>query len=901
MIRRPALTRPIAVACAAALGVCAPMGAQAGAQGGWQANEDDALILELHSGSYRLGDTLRGYQTPQGICVDMADLIQAMDLPVRLDRKSRRATGWLFEESERFTLDREAFTVQNVNSERQLGAGAIQDTPEGWCADLGALSGWFGVTFRPDLSNMRVVIETQRKLPFLQAIERRSRAARLSARKTGFDLASLPRTETPYRSWRAPSVDVMITTALRSAGSGTNSELRYEAYATGEALGMSYDARFASDYSGVPASLRLRAYRNDPAGNLLGPIRATQVALGDVETFAGNLTGQSAVGRGVFVSNRPLQQPSRFGVTTLRGEMPAGWDAELYRNGQLFAFQADRGDGRYEFKDVELLFGDNAFEVVLYGPQGQIRRDRSDVPVGAEAIPAGKTWYWAGIIDQGRDLIDFSHRFADPHTGWRWGVGVERGIDKRTSAGVEYQSMVFENRRHDFIEARVRRALGPMLVELSGAQLLGQGRAWKAQAIGKLGPVRFQAETMWIDGGYESEQVDPDDKRLIGLRLDSDLKFGKTTIPVAGSFSQNLSRDGTKVTEWLTRVSIASRRLALTGYASYRSSVGPSAVPDDDGMRVGLLANTMIGKVALRGDARFRLSGSGQRGLEAAQVAVDTTLSGRSSLRGMAEYRPADRAADFTLAWLRRFRHFSLRSEAKLGTRGNYGVGLSVIFGMGPDPVDGGWRFTADKLVRAGQAVVTVYRDENGNGRRDGGEEPVEGVEIEGAYGLDTRVTNGEGKVVVDGLRPFVPVRLAVETDSLPDPLLMPKGRGVVVVPRPGIPSEIALALAPTGQVEGMLLAVDGTPREGAEIELVDEKGLAIAKTVSEFDGYFLFDSAPYGAYRLRLGESTASALGVRREMGPALVLDRAKSAHHVGTLRLENAEGTTTLAVASP
>ena len=60
MIRRPALTRPIAVACAAALGICAPIGAQAGAQGGWQANEDDALLLDLHSGACRLGGTLRG-------------------------------------------------------------------------------------------------------------------------------------------------------------------------------------------------------------------------------------------------------------------------------------------------------------------------------------------------------------------------------------------------------------------------------------------------------------------------------------------------------------------------------------------------------------------------------------------------------------------------------------------------------------------------------------------------------------------------------------------------------------------------------------------------------------------------------------------------------------------------
>ena len=39
----------------------------------WKANDDDALILELRSGKYKLGESLRGYQTPSGVCVDCAD------------------------------------------------------------------------------------------------------------------------------------------------------------------------------------------------------------------------------------------------------------------------------------------------------------------------------------------------------------------------------------------------------------------------------------------------------------------------------------------------------------------------------------------------------------------------------------------------------------------------------------------------------------------------------------------------------------------------------------------------------------------------------------------------------------------------------------------------------------
>ena len=106
----------------------------------WKANDDDALILELRSGKYKLGESLRGYQTPSGVCVDFADLIQTLDLPIRLDKKSRRATGWIFAEDQRLVIDRDANTVQTVNENRALTATAIYDTPEGWCMSLPALS-----------------------------------------------------------------------------------------------------------------------------------------------------------------------------------------------------------------------------------------------------------------------------------------------------------------------------------------------------------------------------------------------------------------------------------------------------------------------------------------------------------------------------------------------------------------------------------------------------------------------------------------------------------------------------------------------------------------------------------------------------------------------------------------
>ncbi|WP_374285283.1 collagen binding domain-containing protein [Novosphingobium sp.] len=883
MIRRfPTLAKAAAL-LAAAFGVWAGVPAQAK---DWAPDPEDQLLLELRSGAYRLGEPLRGYQTPQGVCVDFADLIQALDLPVRLDKKSRRATGWLFAEDQRLILDRDSNTVQTVNNSRGIGAGAIVDTPEGWCMDLAALSAWMGVRFKADLGNLAIKLESDRKLPFLEAIERRSRAARLrSPALAEFDLAKLPQAQAPYQNWRTPSVDVQIQGQWNNRSGAT---MQYEALAAGEALGMSFTARLAGNGGLTPDSLRLRLFRNDPEGGMLGPMQASQIALGDVETLRGGLTGQGTYGRGVFISNQPLARGARFGLTSLRGTLPAGWDAELYRNGELRAFQADRGDGRYQFDDIELLFGENDFEVVLYGPQGQIKRERSSMPVGQDNVTPGQTQYWAGVLDSHRDLIDLSRTFVSPQTGWRWGVGVERGIDRRTTLGLEYQSLMLGGRRRHYLEATLRRGVGPMLLELAGARQLGGGRALRVDALGRLGPVRFDAHVLWVKGDFESELVTAQQRREYSLRLNSALHLGNWRLPVEGAVRQTLTRDGTKVNEWLVRGAFHAGRVTLTAELLRRSASGPALglASGDLGTKLNLIGNTALGGLRLRGTTRFALSGP-RHGFEAVQLVAEKGLGRASTLRGGYEYDKTAGRGEWMLGYVQQFRRFALRAEARADSNGRKTLGLTLGFSLGPDPVDGGWRLSRERLAEEGQASIEVFRDDNGDGYRQAGEAAVEGVNIEAGFRHAEKATNQAGRAVIDGLMPYVPVLVSIDAGTLPDPLLQPKTRGMVVVPRPGVAAKVVLPLAPTGEIEAVLLGPDGEPRAGVPVELVDASGRTVLTAPSDFDGYLLFDSVPYGQYRLRVAAGSAAVLGVRAELGGALRLDRDHASLRLGKLRL--------------
>ena len=853
----------------------------------WQPSEDDALLLELHSGQYKIGDALRGYQTPDGVCVDFADLVQTLDLPMRIDKKSRRATGWLFAENQRLTIDRDSNIVQNVNGSHEIAAGAIHDTPEGWCMNLTTLSGWMGVNLKPELASMTIRLESERKLPFLEAIERKSRAARLrKPRDIQFDLASLPHADAPYQTWRTPSIDVQVQ-AQWSQRSGA--QVQYEALASGEIVGLSYSARVAGTDGPVPDAVRLRLYRNDPAGGLLGPLKATRFAIGDVDTQPTALSAQSAYGRGLFVSNRPLNLPSRFGVTTLRGVLPAGWDAELYRNGELRAYQADRGDGRYEFADIELVFGENEFDVVMYGPQGQIRHETSTVPVGLDSLPAGKTWYWAGIVDQGHDLIGMAHRAPDPLSGWRFGAGVEHGIDQRTTIGAAYNSSVRLGRRRNYLEGTLRRSIGPALVELSGAQQFGAGRALRGETIGRLGGLRFAGHVLWVNGDFDSEQVSVRQRSEMELRLSGHVKLGGWSLPVELGALQSHSRDGVKITELLTHASIHVSRAILTVELLHRSVTGSPALIDREaqGNAVVLLGNTGFGRVRVRGQVHFGLDGN-QPGFQQAQLVAEAPLGRNMTARAAYDIDGPTQRRTASLGFVRQFQRFALRGEGNLDNRGNVGFGLTLALSLGPDPTGGGWRVSRERLAQQGQASIEVFRDDNGDGLRQTGEPGVEGVAIEAGFHHGDRPTNKAGRAVIDGLLPYVPVLVSIDSGSLTDPLLRPKGQGMVVVPRPGVAAKVLLALAPTGEVEAILLGPDGEPQGGVTVELTDPAGHVLYQTASDFDGYVLFDSVPYGDYRLRIGAASAAALGLASDPSLVLRIDHDHASQQLGRIRLD-------------
>lgn len=846
----------------------------------WKPDPDEQYILDVQIRQLRLGDTIRAYNPPGGPCVVLGDFLKALDVPMHIDLSTGKASGWAFRESNKISVDRHASRVSYGAKSEPISPGVIRETPEGWCVQTSALSRWFGITVKPMTSGSILLLQSEVKLPVEMAIERQQRAANLH--KASFDLQSLPQVRIPYRLWRTPALDFVVSGGITyRASDGIRVDRQASVYAAGEIAHLSYDAQVTTTNRGIPNLVRVRAFRSDPNARLLGPLKATHFGFGDVEGFDSRLTGAVAAGRGAVITNRPLTARTNFDRTRIEGDLPSGWEAELYRNGELLGFAKPDSSQRYVFDDVQLVYGENQIRVVLYGPQGQVRERNELLNVGQDNVPKGKTWYWAGFNQPGRDLIRLDGPPGpNPLPKAQAALSIEHGLDTRTSVGVMARAMLVDDRRLTFVEGNVRRSIGGAMVEVGAARESTGGTAARAQVLGKFGSVYVNVEAL-IANDFHLRGADAQSLRDGRVALDAPLKIGRATIPahVEAHFIQR--DDGSKTLDAAARLAANVNRFNLGSELHYHRDYPATGPPAQSQLDASFLASGHVGKVRVRGAADFDISPSAR--FSSAELSAYWSSSERSDWEADLAYDRVDHRARARLTHIMRLDKLALALTGEAASDGAVAVGFNLNFSL--DPAHG-FALSRRPLAEGGMVHATVFRDLNDNGLRDPGEPLEKGALITTGSRQAERKTDAKGTVTVGGLSAYVPIPVGVDTTSLADPMLVPKTALQVVVPRPGIAADVMIGLVTGGSVEGTLIKSGEVGFEGVDLELVDGAGKVAATTRTDFDGFFLFERVPYGQYSLRVSAASATAAKIRPDLGMVAKVSAERTVIRLGSVQ---------------
>jgi hypothetical protein len=195
---------------------------------------------------------------------------------------------------------------------------------------------------------------------------------------------------------------------------------------------------------------------------------------------------------------------------------------------------------------------------------------------------------------------------------------------------------------------------------------------------------------------------------------------------------------------------------------------------------------------------------------------------------------------------------------------------------------------SSEKLASRGQVMAEVWMDDNGDGIRQPGEAALPDVPITAGNAFVDAATDKGGRATVDGLEPFRAVMIGIDAGSLPDPYVQPALPGVVVTPRPGVATRVLLPMTAAGEIEGTIIRDGGNAIEGLSLELVDAEARVRATTLTEFDGYFLFESVAYGRYTVRIAKNSAQLLRIDGAFAIGASPGKAAPRVRLGTLALK-------------
>jgi hypothetical protein len=501
---------------------------------------------------------------------------------------------------------------------------------------------------------------------------------------------------------------------------------------------------------------------------------------------------------------------------------------ELYRGEILLDFRKSDGSGRFIFRDIPLLFGQNNLILKFYGPQGQLRQESRPVNIGGNMAPEGKLWVRFNSIKQGENIFLGRDIQTRPHIrGYRGFGEAYYGLSQRLTLTGSLTSFMSDN-----LERRLIGKTG-LIASYFGSSLKVDFIADDKDGYG----IQSSLLRNIMGWGVQYNHVEffnfrtdrePNLKRRRKLRLNRG--FGRVFLELSAEQRVDIF-DVTRY-EYKGKVSGSMNRFMLTN--ELKANFGGS----QELVRGALLATGRVNhQLLLRSNLNYEVEPTARvinlGGTVDYKPRKDLTLR-LNVIKNMTDKK--DYVISQSLLW--EGKKVGLGVTGSFSSDGENHVMATVSFSLSPD-LAGGYQASRKPSTDIGTVNVRVFLDHDQDGTYNSEiDELLENVSLENR----AEESNKNGMIAVKSPA-YRLTRLKIDENTLPD-LFMVSPPSVAVRTRPSHINTMNIPVWETGEIEGRA-------EPGDVIDLIED-GKVVDSTRAEFDGFFLFEKVRYKKYKIR-------------------------------------------------
>lgn len=843
-------------------------------------SDENLLIVEVFVERFGTGENIEIFQHEGGFFVPLGYLASVLEFPVKIDSSSGEASGWFIRENRIFDLNLARAEVVVEGQKRTFDPALAHVYYGDIYVDQSLFSDWFPIDLELRFSDLVLVLKPKEKLPFQERLARekaRGRVSQIVREKTLY-----PRKPTPYKAISEPFIGVnMGYDYANNVDEVGGHNTPYSVQMSGDLAYMNANFFASGDARSGVQGLRTTLSRKDYDGQLFGMNHLSQLEIGDINGTSIPMVARSSRGRGVSFSNHALQRGNRFDSRDFIGDAIPGWDVELYRNGVLLDSQIVPDTGRYEFLDVPVLFGNNSFRLVFYGPQGEIKEETENYVIDDAFAAPGEFLYEFAVDEKSKTLFGLEERNQNilHDDRIRTSTNLAYGLTERTTlTGGLLSTPLEDGQQHHYIQSGIRQSLGGVLAEVNGAfDTKDEGAALQMTIATSVRDISIRAEQQFLDDfvsevhsatGQQSESLTAlDVDGVVASLFPSGLSYN-----FSGEY-EKLEGNNTNNTTLSNRLSTSLQGVLISHSLNWQLN-----------RVVGNVSNNTTGDISLRGrwmETLIRPTLTYEINPEtelstasiSAQRNLTKTLNVRADLRKDLQ---GAKLTSLTTALTKDFDKYRLSTSFQGNDDGDITVGMNLSFALGREPRKKDLHIDRRDFSSTGAVSARAFLDKNHNQVFDGNDEVLKGV----GFRADHRLLKTEAQADVAFI-PFIqvdqPVNISVEQSTIEDPFWIAEPEGYSIISRPGLTTALDFPVVITTEIDGEVFLQNGDNTRrlaGVTIELVDKQTQKLVQTVrSEFDGFYLFQKVKAGEYYLRIAADDLDYYGAIQDYRIELIL----------------------------